>query len=192
MSLSRRILRFTAVHWPAGLRALLDATVRGVRWLVNTGPVARRLDAWLEAQDKKKESSKAEAEAEDSEKIPEEIPETRTVSERREALVHLVLGEPFAQGAGATAHEAELLSSTDWGFAFEDVQYNPVRIWHGVQDTNAPIVAIRYLTDRLPHATLHECEGETHYTMIKHLEAALSELVRDANAKQQLKSGEEN
>lgn len=176
MSLGRRMTRLAAVKWPTGLRALLDATVGGLKWLVDTRPVAKRIDRWLEVQDQEKDSGKAK----NSERAEEVRSVKRTTSERREALVHLLIGEPFAQGAEAAVYEAELLSSNDWGFRFEDVRYDRIRIWHGVDDKNAPILMIRYLADRLPQCTLQEFDGDTHYTMFKHLEGALSELVLDA------------
>ncbi|KAF7542458.1 hypothetical protein G7Z17_g11553 [Cylindrodendrum hubeiense] len=103
--------------------------------------------------------------------------EQRTIPEVREELVRVLFDEPFAQGAAAAVHEAKLLSSQDWGFKLEDVDYDAVRLWHGAQDTNAPAVMIRYMADKLPHALLREFQGDTHYTMFKHMEAALSELV---------------
>jgi hypothetical protein len=74
--------------------------------------------------------------------------ETKTASmkataERRLILVHSLLDEPFAQGATAGVDEARLLSSSDWGFSFESVRYNPVRIWHGAEDKNAAVAMIR-------------------------------------------------
>jgi hypothetical protein len=73
-------------------------------------------------------------------------------------------------------HEAQLLTSDDWGFKFEDVNYNKIQVWHGTHDVNAPIRMIRYMVDRLPHAVLAESDG-THFTMRLHLEKVLSELV---------------
>ncbi|KEF54243.1 uncharacterized protein A1O9_09409 [Exophiala aquamarina CBS 119918] len=184
MSLGRRMTRLAAVHWPTGLRALLNATVGGLQWLVNTEPVAKWIDGWLEAQDQKKERR----DAQNSEKAVEEMVLKRSTAERREALVHLLIGEPFAQGAEAAVHEAELLSS-DWGFRFEDVQYDPIRIWHGREDKNAPIVMIRYMADRLPHSKLQQFHGDTHYTMFKHLEEALSDLVPPSEQRSEISEG---
>jgi pimeloyl-ACP methyl ester carboxylesterase len=184
MPLGRRATRLAANYWPAGLRVVLNATVGALKWLTTTKPVSRRIDGWLEEQDRKEENSAVE----NSDNPPKEISVKRPTAERRDELLHLLIGEPFAQGAEAAVHEAKLLSSDDWGFRFEDVHYDPVRIWHGAEDKNAPIVMIRYLADRLPHGTLRVFDGDTHYTMFKHLEGALSELV--PNSEQRPKSSE--
>jgi pimeloyl-ACP methyl ester carboxylesterase len=112
----------------------------------------------------------------------EEPRDEKTPAQKREEVLQFVVKEPFAQGAGAAVEEARLLSADDWGFRLEDVDYDPVHIWHGVNDTNAPITMMRYMADKVPNAVLHELEGDTHYTMTRHLEAALGELVpKDTN-----------
>ena len=90
------------------------------------------------------------------------------------------LFEGFAQGSGAMVQETQLLTH-DWGFKFEDVSYDKLHIWHGIKDANAPISMIRYMAERLPHARLHELE-DTHYTIGRHFEEMLSELLSDARA----------
>lgn len=90
--------------------------------------------------------------------------------------MNLLVGEPMRQGVGAAVDEARLLSAHDWGFQFEDVGYNQVWIWHGVNDANAPIVRIEYLAKRLPHCTLRAFSDDTHFTMLKRLEVALDDL----------------
>jgi pimeloyl-ACP methyl ester carboxylesterase len=167
MSLYRRVVSLAATHWPGGLRLVMNAFVIVVRWIVTTRPVTRRLDSWLEAQWRKKEEAQPVA--------VEEGPK-RTTMERRQELLRMLIDEPFAQKAEAAVHEAKLLSSQDWGFRLEDVEYDVVRIWHGAQDQNAPIAMIRYLAERLPHRVLREFEGDTHYTMFRHAEGALLEL----------------
>ncbi|RVX69289.1 hypothetical protein B0A52_06882 [Exophiala mesophila] len=173
MSYMRRVTRFAAYSWPSGLRVVLHATVRLVEWIVGTRIISRRIDGWLEEQDRKKE----EARSAGRDDTPSAAALKRPTSERREDLVRLIIGEPFLQGAEAAVHEARLLSSDDWGFRFEDVQYDPIWIWHGALDTSAPIGMIRYLAERLPHTKLRVFEGDTHYTMFKHLEGAISDLL---------------
>jgi hypothetical protein len=95
-----------------------------------------------------------------------------------------LLFEGFRQGSKAFVQEAILLSNVTWGFRFEDVDYDPIRIWHGSNDVNAPIEAIRYMNQRLPHSILTEFAGDTHFTMAKHFSQALDELV----PQQELKS----
>lgn len=73
-------------------------------------------------------------------------------------------------------HEAQLLTQ-DWGFRFEDVVYDRIRLWHGTHDANAPVRMIRYMVERLPHSDLNEFEGESHWTLARHLDKIVSDLV---------------
>jgi pimeloyl-ACP methyl ester carboxylesterase len=164
----RLVMRWMSMHWPTGLRVVLDALVGVLRWVATSGPVTRRVDAWLERECQKEESESPEDNAGTSVKRPAEA--------RRQDLYHMLIDEPFAQGAAATVQEAELLSSHDWGFRFEDVEC-PVRVWHGGKDANAPAVMIRYMIERLPHGIYREFKDDTHYTMFKHLEEAITALI---------------
>ncbi|KAK5045708.1 hypothetical protein LTR84_009077 [Exophiala bonariae] len=176
MSYMHRVTRLAANTWPSGLRVFLNATVGLVKWILETRMISRWIDRWLHEQDRKKE----EANSAGNDDAPSAAPLRRPTSERRQDLVRLVIGEPFVQGAEAAVHEARLLSSDDWGFQFEDVQYDPIWIWHGAQDANAPVGMIRYLAERLPHSKLRVFEGDTHYTMFKHFEGAVSDLLNIA------------
>lgn len=182
VALYRRLTSVAANYWPSGLRVTINALVGMVRWLMTTRPVTRRIDRWLEAQGREEEDGSRAALVEDG--APK-----RTTAQRREDLLRMLIDEPFAQNAEAAVHEARLLSSPDWGFRLEDVEYHVVRIWHGADDNNAPVVMIRYLAERLPHCVLQEFEGDTHYTMFKHLEGALSELIQDEAQKKAQSNG---
>jgi pimeloyl-ACP methyl ester carboxylesterase len=138
----------------------------------------RRIDAWLKATDEKKREGPGPSGNQDASLNPK-----KTIEERRDYLIRVLIGEPFAQGVDATVLEADLLSAPDWGFKLEEVDFDPVRIWHGAKDSNAPIVAIRYLADRVPHSILREYENDTHYTMAPRLEDALAELAADFDSK---------
>jgi pimeloyl-ACP methyl ester carboxylesterase len=168
----RRVTSMMATYWPGGLGMIFGALVCVARWLVHSGPVTRRIDHWLEQQDKKK--------AAESQDLMDEaiirIKPRATIAERRLKMVRVLLDEPFAQGPKAAVEEARLLSSNDWGFSFESVRYNPVRIWHGMEDKNAPVAMIRYMVERLPFCVYHELKDDTHYTMFKHIEGAIAEL----------------
>ncbi|KFY75464.1 hypothetical protein V499_04553 [Pseudogymnoascus sp. VKM F-103] len=173
-SIYRRVARTMAIYWPTGLRILFDVLVRVSTWVVHSGPVSRRIDRWLEQEDKNKEDSH-----QDVNKTSAMITHKKTTAERRLELVHALLEEPFAQGGKAAVEEARLLSSNDWGFSFESVRHNPVIIWHGAKDTNAPVELIRYMVKKLPHCIYHEFKDDTHYTMFKHFEGAMEELVSE-------------
>ncbi|KAF4438026.1 hypothetical protein F53441_12878 [Fusarium austroafricanum] len=160
----RRVFKVWAYYSPSTLKAALYALYKSLRGIVLSGPVARRLEKWLEAQRKKKE-----LETETT------APPSMSIAE----LVNMVLDEPFRQGAGAAVHEMNLLASDDWGFELDQVQYDKIQIWHGKKDSNAPIQMIRWMAERIQHCELHEFDEETHYTMYKHLESALRNLVGD-------------
>ena len=96
------------------------------------------------------------------------------VAARRERLARIFL-EPFAQGTRGFVQEAYILTHS-YGFRLEDVP-NRVRIWHGTKDANSPIRMVRYLKERLPDCELNELEGETHFTIQKHLEDVIVKLV---------------
>jgi pimeloyl-ACP methyl ester carboxylesterase len=164
VDISRRILRFCAINCPVLLAGALNAFSRSIRWLVLTGPAIRRIGEWLDAQDAKQKPA---------------TENKKSHAERVEDLVKMLLHEPFRQGASGTVHEAKLLSSQDWGFKLEDVDYDRVQIWHGVKDTNAPIGMIRYMAEKIPNCELKEFEEDTHYTMYKHIEPALRSLVEN-------------
>ncbi|KAL3959195.1 hypothetical protein ACCO45_007357 [Purpureocillium lilacinum] len=180
--------------WEAGAQ-LMSRTRRVARAMAVRTPgevVARRIDKWFAAaaaaaeesdktgtgtSDTKSEGvSKAESKGIATE---EETDRVAAIAAQREETLRIVLDEPFCQGATAAVEELRLLSDPDWGFRLEDVAYDPVRIWHGAEDANAPIAAIRYLAERVPHAVLTEYSGDSHYTMAKYIEGAMGELLVD-------------
>jgi pimeloyl-ACP methyl ester carboxylesterase len=54
-----------------------------------------------------------------------------------------------------------LLFTRDWGFRLEDVKTS-VQWWHGDGDHIVPLAHGEHCVDRLPNATLHVMEGESH------------------------------
>lgn len=186
MTRDRRILRFLANWCPGVVSFLTSVTVRFARWFVKTKFVTTRLDAWLDLLNKQAREKEAKKLEEDPTAKPSTItyPDERPVSEQREALLNLLIAEPFAQGSDGAVQEARILTDDNWGFRLEDVTYRdaPIKIWHGAKDTNAPIEAIRYLADQLPNAELHEFEQDTHYTMGEHVESALRDLMGETRS----------
>jgi pimeloyl-ACP methyl ester carboxylesterase len=190
--MSAWLTHLAATYWPAGLRFVTGALVGMLRWIMTTGPVTRWIDAWLDglkhAKELKQEKEGMRADEEvtlmnsvplvekmrtaEGGSTPEEEP---TTAERRERVIRMGF-EGFAQGPGGFVQEAQLLTQ-DWGFRFEDVIYDPIQIWHGVEDKNAPVRMIRYMADRLPHSDLQEFQGEGHFAVANHLEEILAELV---------------
>ncbi|KAF2670357.1 alpha/beta hydrolase fold family protein [Microthyrium microscopicum] len=162
--------------WPAGFTMVADAMVNFLKRTAQTDVVTRYLDGLL--KDEKKESQLRRGEPEIGDKT---VSAEESVAERRE-LIFRIIFEAFAQGARGTTQEAELLSDLDWGFDFEDVDYDKVQIWHGTQDKNAPVQQIRYLNERLPHSILTEYDG-SHFDLAKSkLEEVLAQLVPEAGS----------
>ncbi|KAF3940497.1 hypothetical protein ABW19_dt0206538 [Dactylella cylindrospora] len=159
--------------WRGGFAVLARGFIGFFGWLAQTGPMSRQLDKFLESAARKaKESPSALSE------LGMRGSEDWTSVERRKRLLGLLLSEPFAQGVEGFVQETKLLSDNGWGFKFEDVDYGPIKIWHGAKDTNAPIQMIRYMANRLPNATLTEFD-DTHFTMAQHFPKAFSELVSE-------------
>jgi len=166
-----RATSWAATYWPTGFGAVTNALIAIIRWIMTTGPVTRWIDKLLESVKKAKKESTA---AEDDLGLEEDV--QPTTAERRKRLIRLGF-EGFAQGSEGFVQEAQLLSAQDWGFKFEDIDYEPIKIWHGSQDANAPVRMIRYMAKRLPHSVLHEFKGDTHFTMYKYFGQVFSELV---------------
>lgn len=179
------VSRATAVaaKWfPWVLRVATDALVGACRWVAGTGSVTRRIDAWLE-KTAEKERSKADSDGTPNESIAQE--EHLSIEHRRNMLIRTVF-EGFAQGAEGFVQEARLLTE-DWGFRFEDINYDRVQIWHGRQDKNAPIRQIRYMAARLPHCELREFD-KNHFAIAEHLEEILEELISEGKPRNPEKS----
>ncbi|KAJ3489455.1 hypothetical protein NLG97_g5997 [Lecanicillium saksenae] len=183
MTRSRRILRVLVNWWPGLVGFLTSVTLRLTNWLVNTKFITTRLDAWLDLVNQQARDKEAKRLQEDPNAKPSTIitPDNRPVSEQREALLNLLIGEPFRHGVDGAVQEARILTHNDWGFRLEDVTYRdaPIKIWHGSKDVNAPIEAIRYLAEKLPNAKLHEFGQDTHYTMGDHIEETLLDLMEE-------------
>ena len=152
--ISRILARFSRT-WPSGLLALSDIIVKAARHSFDNPRVMELMRRSLE--------QKAKADEKD---IP--------VEERRMRLIRTLM-EGFAQGSEVIVHESRLLTG-DWGFTFEDIKYDPIQVWHGTRDINAPISNIRYMVNHLPHAVLKEYD-ESHFTIHNHMEEILLELM---------------
>ncbi|KAK1765216.1 Alpha/Beta hydrolase protein [Phialemonium atrogriseum] len=176
-------LGMASQYWPAGVRIVADALMGAIRWVATTGMVTRWIDGFLEESSRKKKEAAAAAAVEGSataEEEPDEAAEEEaqlSTAERRERLLR-TLFDGFAQGAKGMVQEAQLVSQ-DWGFRLEDVSYDPILLWHGTKDSNSPIGWVRSMAERLPNGVLKEFEGDTHFTIVNHLDKILSDLVPD-------------
>jgi pimeloyl-ACP methyl ester carboxylesterase len=170
------LTHLAASYTPWTLRVLADGAVGSTGWIVTTARVQGWIDSLLEGMTKK-EKEEWEKKREASGITTEEEYESKPIPQRREEVIRILM-EAFRQGSQPSVHEAVLLT-TDWGIKFEEVVFDPILIWHGVNDANAPIGMIRYMAERLPHAKLKEYKDVDHYQLIKFLEEILEELVTD-------------
>lgn len=159
---SARIGSWAATNCPSLAIRLLDLIVNLTRKIAYTDTGNKLMDSAV---------SKAVKAA------GKDMPESehhRAVAERRERAMR-ILSEPFAQGSRGFVREAYLLTHP-YGFRLEDIK-QMVHIWHGTKDKNSPIHMVRYMAERIPQCTLREFEGETHFTVVKHLEEVITTLV---------------
>lgn len=162
--LSEKFGHWASTRWPGGLVKLTDTLLALIRWALTTRRGKNYFDAQLGLKAPKPEDNNDG--------------KVMTLDELRDQTIHAVF-ETFAQGSKACVQEARLLS-TDWDIPFEDVDYNKVQIWHGVKDVNSPVRLMRYIAKRLPNADLREYPDDDHWTVIKHLEDIISELMPEA------------
>ena len=162
VTLSRRVASLAATYCPTAFEVASDILFGMLRRAASTEMVKRWLDNWIDSMQR-----------EDKSKDDDDDDDIST-QEARKRLIKTSL-EAFARGSSGFVQETRLLSH-DWGFRFEDVTYDKIRIWHGTKDKNAPVGMTRYMAERLPHAVLHEFD-EDHYNMGHHVEEILSELV---------------
>lgn len=156
---------YMARYWPSGLSAVASGLVGTAKWALRNGPTGRRNEQFLlAAQAKEMEAGN--------------VTPGKTAVELREDSIR-IMSEGFAQGPRAFTQEA-LILSTHWGFELEDVDFDPVQIWHGTEDKNAPIVWLRNMAKRIPHSRMVEFEGDSHYNMDKHLKRVLTESAPDS------------
>jgi pimeloyl-ACP methyl ester carboxylesterase len=72
--------------------------------------------------------------------------------------------EAFRQSGYEIAAEAGMYAR-DWGFRLQDVEFEPIVIWHGALDDAAPIKMVRKAAELLPGATLKVFEDEAHFSV---------------------------
>ncbi|RFU25448.1 hypothetical protein B7463_g10887, partial [Scytalidium lignicola] len=165
VTMPRRLLCLMATRWPAGLEVLSGTLINLFRGIVNTGPVTRWLDNWIDSMKRGKDNEE----------------KNLSTKESRERLIVMTL-EAFAQGTRGFVQETQLLTQ-DWGFRFEDVRYDKIRIWHGTRDKNSPVRMTRYMAEQLPRSVLREFD-EDHYTIGHHIEEVISELIPETEARE--------
>lgn len=156
MSLPYRLSAWTAKYWPSGYGEVLNLFLWLLRKALSSPAGTRRIDKALSKGIGGQSSDKP-------------------VAEIREIMARQIF-EAFSQGIGPAVYDAQLLTSS-WGINLEAVTYDNVRIWHGSKDTNAPVQMMRYMAERLPHCELKEFPEDTHFTLHRHLDEILSEMM---------------
>lgn len=82
----------------------------------------------------------------------------------------------FDQGAEGVIYIARQWLS-DWGFRISDVKKGDrMRIWHGTEDVNVPILQARYIAQRIPGVRYREVKAD-HMGIRRYLGEMLDELV---------------
>jgi pimeloyl-ACP methyl ester carboxylesterase len=83
--------------------------------------------------------------------------------------------EAFRQGIRGVVHEAHICAQP-WGFDVAGLQ-PPVQIWHGDQDSNAPLAMAQHVAGQIPGCTLTSYPGEGHLIVPKHWDEIISALL---------------
>lgn len=147
------------------------------RWLANTSLGARMI-GWRLESDKAKRENTNPASAVQSQREPPLVgdEDSQAMAEKRINLIRITF-DPFAQGSKGFIQEALLLFTPHWGFDFKDITFDPIHLYHGTKDYNAPFRMIQYMSDQLQHSTLHAFNDDTHFTITNHIEKILVEIL---------------
>jgi pimeloyl-ACP methyl ester carboxylesterase len=96
-------------------------------------------------------------------------------------LIETLFVEGSRQGTRGLAYEATLY----WkpiGFDLRSIT-QPVLIWHGDDDRNAPLIHARVLDEQLPNSRLRIFAGEGHFSLfVNHLDMILGEMAAAVRA----------
>ena len=46
-------------------------------------------------------------------------------------------------------------------------------MWHGTHDANVPVPMTRHMVERLPHGDFKEFEGDSDWTLVRHLDKSV-------------------
>jgi pimeloyl-ACP methyl ester carboxylesterase len=76
--------------------------------------------------------------------------------------------ETYRQGVRGAVYEGQLYGR-DWGFQLEDLDFQPLYLWHGARDTNVPIGRARRMASKLAGCTATYYPDEGHLsTLLNH------------------------
>jgi pimeloyl-ACP methyl ester carboxylesterase len=91
------------------------------------------------------------------------------------AMIIETASEAFRQGVRGTVHEVHICAQP-WGFDPATIK-PPVHIWHGDQDTNAPVAIAQHLAGQIPGSSLTIFSAEGHLIVPKHWDQIVSALL---------------
>lgn len=83
--------------------------------------------------------------------------------------------EATRAGIRGFARESIIVSNS-WGFSPTDITV-PVYLWHGEDDANVSLSAVRHLAETIPNCRARFLPGEGHWLILGHWEEILSELL---------------
>ena len=107
--------------------------------------------------------------------LPPVDQETLSEPRTRQSFLNL-LHEAFRQGSRGVAWDATLIART-WGFPLREIR-QPVDLWHGDADRNAPLAMGGYMAEQLPNSYLHILPGEGHFSVLtRHMPIILHTLM---------------
>lgn len=110
-------------------------------------------------------------------------PDREVVTNRPELLDDMLDAgrETFRSGTKGAVW-ANMLYIRPWGFPTQDIRV-PVAIWHGREDTNAPVVMAEYLAQAIPGSQLRIMANEGHMSsLMNHIDEILTYLAAPQRA----------
>lgn len=101
----------------------------------------------------------------------------RALLSRPEMKAMLIRNYLEATRAGMRSFAREgIIASNPWGFSPADITV-PVYLWHGEDDANVSLSAVRYLAETIPNCRARFLPGEGHWLILGHWQEILSELL---------------
>lgn len=107
--------------------------------------------------------------------LPSADQETLNDPRTRQSFLNL-LHEAYRQGSRGVAWDATLIARP-WGFSLREIR-QPIDLWHGDADRNAPLAMGGYMAEQLPNSYLHILPGEGHFSVLtRHMPIILHTLM---------------
>ncbi|QOR62686.1 alpha/beta hydrolase [Sulfurovum indicum] len=85
----------------------------------------------------------------------------------REVLLQ-TFRESYRQGSRGVACDGIAVFAKPWGFSLEEIDFRPVRLWHGGKDNGVPVQLAESVAERLKGAELTIYPDEGHLSIVFH------------------------